>query len=144
MIPFTAHLNHLGDQKAGSQSDSQSRSRTDHTSVLIRSPWGLSAFWLRPDEGAEGVKCVAGQREPLRDVQSPLAGNLGEETPFVSRPVLLGTGKHLTPSWMTFPWSAYYERILTNSVTLPFLKYDLWLNCNRKKIMKSAQPRPYP
>lgn len=143
MIPFTPHLNHLGDQEAGSQSDSQSRSRTDQTSVLIRSPWGL-CFPAEARRRCRWVKCVAGQREPLRDVQSPLAGNLGEETPFVSRPVLLGTGKHLTPSWMTFPRSAYYERILTNSVTLPFLKYDLWLNCNRKKIMKSAQPRPYP
>lgn len=80
----------------------------------------------------------------VSDTQSPLAGSLHGEVLSVSQLGLLGTGKHLTPSWMTFPGSAYYRRIPTNSVTLPFLKDDLWLNCSRKKIMKSAQPGLYP
>jgi hypothetical protein len=79
----------------------------------------------------------------LLDALSLLARNLGKET-YLSPGRPRGAWPTSDPSRMAFPGSAYYERILTNSVTLPFLGHDLWLNCSRKKIMRAAQPGSYP
>ena len=50
MVPVTPHLSHLG-AVTGPQSDSQSRNGANPASALIRSPWGVSPFQLRPNEG---------------------------------------------------------------------------------------------